>query len=250
MADTIRGLVAMGFRTAKPAEKFMLWVDAVGGFWVCVAEQVVLGQPSDGGPDVPILADLSTRHARIRRDGEHYLIEALGGRAGDGLPFRPAGAPTGRETRPAREVSGLESRPATGTPRDVRLNGRLISQSWLADGSHIELGETVKLTFRQPHPLSATARLEFASRHRTQPSSDGVLLLADSCVLGPKSHSHVVCRNWPQEVILFRHEEKLFCRAPGRFEIDGAVHRDRGQLRRDSRVTGEGFAFSLEPMEE
>ena len=57
---------------------------------------------------MPILGDLSSRHARIRRDGEGYLIEAL--RRGAGR--RPAGA------------------------SDVGL---------LRDGSRIELGEAVRL---------------------------------------------------------------------------------------------------------
>jgi hypothetical protein len=243
LANRIRGLVAMGMHGTKPAEKFMLWVDAVGGFWVCQGEEVILGQPGDGGgADVPILADLSLRHARIRRDGENYLIEALGGRGGERSP---------RTAELGMDAQEGPARPAAHPPRPVKLNGKVLDHvSWLADNNRIELGEGVKLVFRRPHPLSATARLEFASRHRTQPSSDGVLLLADSCVLGPRRQSHVLCRDWPQEVILFRHEEELYCRTPGWFEIDGVARRDRGRLLRNSRVAGEGFAFSLEPLEE
>ena len=44
------------------------------------------------------------------------------------------------------------------------------------------------------HVLSASARLEMVSRHRTQPHVDGILLMAESCVLGPKWQNHVVCR--------------------------------------------------------
>jgi hypothetical protein len=213
LINRFRGLTAMNLHGSTPAEKFMLWVDAVGGFWVCLADEVVLGQPSDRGTaDVPILGDLSGRHARIRRDGEQYVIEAL---------------------------------------RDVCVDGRAVRPaSWLRDGSRIQLGEGVKLAFRRPHPLSLTARLDFLSRHHTQPSADAVLLMADSCVLGPKSHSHVRCRDWPCEVILFRHEEELFCRTSGKFEIDGVPCRDRGRLRRNSHVCGEGFSLSLEPIDE
>jgi hypothetical protein len=202
----------MNPRDSNTCGKFMLWIDAVGGYWVCLAERVVLGQPAPGGdgPDVPILADLSSRHACIRRDGEGHLIEAL---------------------------------------RPVRVDGRPVQAvTWLGDGGRIELGEGVQLLFRRPHPLSATARLDFVSPHRTQPSSDGVLLMADVCVLGPKAHSHVVCRNWSREVMLFRHGEQLYCRTPGRFEIDGLACRDRGRLTWDSRVTGEGFSLKLETM--
>jgi hypothetical protein len=212
LVNRIRGLTAMDFRGVKPSERFMLWVDGVGGYWVCLADEVLVGQPSDRGTtDIPILADISGRHARIRRDGEEYVIEAL---------------------------------------REVRVEGRTVRPaSWLRDGNRIQLGEGVKLAFHRPHPLSATARLDFVSHHRTQPSADAVLLMADSCVLGPKFNSHIVCRDWSREVVLIRQEEGLFCRTPGRFEIDGAACKDRGRLARNSRVVGEGFSLSLEPIE-
>jgi hypothetical protein len=201
--------MTMALGDAKPADRFMLWVDAVGGYWVCLADELTVGQP--GGADIPILADISARHARIRRDGEGYLIDAF---------------------------------------REVRVGGRRVAATeLLGDGSRIEIGAGVKLQMRRTHPLSLTARLDFLSRHRTQPAADAVLLLADSCVLGPKPQSHIVCRDWPGEVILVRREEKLFCHAAGRFEIDGVACTNRGQLRANSRVSGEGFSFSLEPLE-
>ena len=49
----------MDFRSEKPSDNFMLWVDAVGGFWVCMADEVLLGQPvRSGSVDVPILGDI------------------------------------------------------------------------------------------------------------------------------------------------------------------------------------------------
>ena len=202
----------MAIHGTKPSEKFMLWVDSVGGYWVCMAPEVLIGQPGESGEaDVPILADISSRHARIVREEENYLIEAI---------------------------------------RSVRVDGRPVQEAqWLSNGSRIELGESVKLAIRRPHPLSATARLDFLSRHRTQPQADAVLLMADACVLGPRPHSHVVCRDWTREVVLFRREEKLFCRVAGRFEIDGVPCRDQGLVLRNSRVSGDGFSFTLEPIE-
>ena len=84
------------------------------------------------------------------------------------------------------------------------------------------------MAFRRPHALSATARLDFLSNHRTQPSADAVLLMAESCILGPGRHCHVVCRDWPREVILFRQDNELYCRAAGGLEIDGIAYKDRG----------------------
>ena len=194
---------------ALQADKFMMWIDAVGGYWVCMNDEISIGQPTAAAKiDVPILGDISPKHARIHRDGEGYLIEAV---------------------------------------REVRVNGQAVRPvASLNDGCRIELGESVRLIFRRPHALSGTARLDFASRHRTQPSADAVLLMADACILGPKPHSHVVCRNWTREVILYRHDEELFCRAAGNFKIDGAWCKDRGRITRDSHIIGEGFSLKLE----
>src|SRR5262249_54660246 len=114
---------------AKFPDRLMLWVDAVGSYLVCLNAEVALGQPAaqGAGPDVPILGDLSRRHAVIRREGEAYSIEAI---------------------------------------RPVRVEGRAIERIVpLTDGSTIELSDSVRLRFRRPHPLSATALLEFTSRH-------------------------------------------------------------------------------------
>ncbi|MBN2021505.1 MAG: FHA domain-containing protein [Pirellulales bacterium] len=210
-ANTWWGLRSMDGASPTDSGRFLLWIDAVGGFWVCLGDAVVLGQPVPAAAaDVPILGDLSSRHARIVRDGEGYVIEAL---------------------------------------RDVRVDGkRVTGAAGLRDGNVIQLGEGVRLRFRRPHALSATARLDFVSRHRTQPSADAIILMADAFVLGPKPQSHVVCRKWRDELILYRQEDRLFFRAPGTFEIDGKEHRDRGPITRNSRIAGDRFALCLESL--
>lgn len=199
----------MDFRGAQRTDKFMLWVDAVGGFWVCTADEIVVGQPVRAGTaDLPILGDISSRHARIRRDEEGYLIEAI---------------------------------------REVSINGQPVQgMASLSDGNRITLGKGVRMVFRQPHPLSATARLDFVSHHRTQPSADAVLLMADACILGPKPVCHVVCREWRREVVLYRQNGRLYCRSSGRLQIDGVPREGRGPVTRNSHVEGEGFSLSLE----
>lgn len=194
------------------ADRFLLWIDSVGGFWVCTKDAVTLGQPGcHGDVDVPILGDLSRRHARVRRDGEGYLIEAF---------------------------------------RETRVDGRPVdSVASLVDGSMIELGHGVRLVFRRPNALSATVRLDFASRHHTEPRTDGVLLMADSCILGPKEHSHVVCPDWPKEVILYRHQGGLFCRTHGTMEVDGVCCEDRGgPLSPNAQIVCERFSLGLEAL--
>jgi len=196
-------------RQKQSTERFLLWIDAVGGYLVCPGDEVVLGQAIPTARiEVPIFGDLSTRHAAIRREGEGYVLVAM--------------APVIVNQRPVRSLCMLK------------------------DGDDIQLGDSVRLQFRRPHALSMTARLDFVSRHKTQPSGDGVLLMADSCVLGPKSRSHVICKDWTDEVVLFRQEKKLQCRVRGDVEIDGRRRKQGGPITKNSHVAGEDFSFSLE----
>jgi hypothetical protein len=194
----------------SPAKsRLLLWVDAVGGFYVCQGTEIRVGQAVPGSTiELPLLADLSRHHATIRRDEEGYTIEPI---------------------------------------RDVRLNHQEITTvSWLNDGSLIELGPALKMRFRRPHPLSATARLDFVSNHRTQPTASAVLLLSDTCVMGPGGHNHVVCRHWPHDVVLYRQHGGLHCRSETAFEVDGTRYEHIGPLTTHSHVVGEHFSFSLE----
>ena len=190
--------------------RFMIWVDSVGGYLVCTDAEVVLGQPVPGGPSiaVPIRADLSARHALLRRDGTTYTLEPLG---------------------------------------EVAVDGRKLTGPMLLGNEHeIQLGQSVRLQFSKPHALSATARLTPLSHHRTEPRADSVLLMADSCVLGPKSHCHIVCRGWASDLILFRQEEQIFCRATEPVEVDGEEVSGPTPVDLGARIEGEGFAMSLE----
>jgi hypothetical protein len=192
--------------------RFLLWVDGVGGYLVCLAEEVVFGQATAGNRvDVPILADISRRHARICRDGESYVMEPL---------------------------------------HATRVNGRSVqNKTVLKDGDEVELGHGVRLRFRQPHALSGSARLEFVSRHRTQPYADSILLMAESCVLGPRWQNHVICRDWSGDVVLYRQDDGLYCRAMESIEIDGQLCDGRGRLNGNSHVVGNDFSMTLEDLD-
>lgn len=214
--DTGNGVErAEGGRT-EPADgedesRFVLWVDGVGGYLVCLGGEVTIGQAVPGtGVEVPIQGDLSRQHARIRRD-DGYLIEPL---------------------------------------HRVRIDGKDVRETTLlSDGDEIELGGGVRLRFRQPHALSATARLELVSGHRTQPSADGVLLMAESCVMGPKWQNHVICRDWSGDVVLYRREGELFCRAMEPIEIDDQYCEGQGKVETNSHVAGSDFSLSLEDLD-
>ena len=193
-------------------ERFLLWVDGVGGYLVSLAGEVVIGQAAPGNRvDIPILADISRRHAKIRRAGEGYTIEPL---------------------------------------HVLRLNGKAIqTKAILSDGDELELGSGVRFRFRRPHALSASARLDLISRHRTQPYADSILLMAESCVLGPRWQNHVVCPEWEADVVLYRQDDELYCRAMDAIEIDGELCDGRGRLNSNSHVAGSDFSMSLEELD-
>ncbi len=200
-----------GVAVSEPAagSRFLLWIDGVGGYLVCMADEVVVGQATPGSSvAIPIQADLSRQHARISRQGDAYMIEPL---------------------------------------HSTRVNGQVVrGKTLVSDGDMIEMAGTVRLRFRQPHALSASARLEFVSHHRTLPKADGILLMAESCVLGPKWQNHVVCREWQGDVVLYRRDGQLCCRAMDSIEIDGRLCDGRGQLASNSHVSGTDFSLCLE----
>lgn len=187
----------------------MMWVDGVGGYLVCLSDEVLIGQAiAAAGADLPIVGDISRQHAIISRQGESYVI-----------------------------------RPDAMT----RVEGREVTAArMLSDGDEIELGSSFRVRFRQPHPLSATSRLDFLSDHRTQPTADGVLLMANSCILGPGPNSHVVCRGWNHDLVLVRQGQQLRCHGQESLEIDGSQVGQKGEITLNSRIVGDDFCLSLE----
>jgi hypothetical protein len=197
-----------GTAAEVPGERFMLWIDGVGGYLICLGNRVTLGQATPESPvDVPLFADISRLHAALRRDAEGYLLEGV---------------------------------------RAVRVNGRPADRALLQPGDRVTLGTCCMLLFSQPVPVSATAQLELVSGHRLPLSVDKVFLMADTLVIGPGPQAHVVIPDLGQPVVLFRQKEGLGVRYGGDFMVDGDVHRDRATLGSTSRVSGDGFAFALE----
>ena len=64
-------------RTLEPPSQYLLWIDGVGGFLVCLSHRVTLGQANpESAVDIPLLADVSRHHATIQRDPEGCFLEA------------------------------------------------------------------------------------------------------------------------------------------------------------------------------
>jgi hypothetical protein len=189
----------------------LAWIDGVGGFLICLSDEVTLGQPSDPtSVEIPLRADISRRHATLRRESEAYVLT------------------------PIHEVS-VNSRPLSGP-------------TVLQNNDLIELGDSVRLRFRKPHALSATAVLTVESHHKTEPAVDAIVLMSDSCILGPQRHSHICCRNWVDELVLFRRGEGLGFRTSATVEVDGQPAKENAILPGICRLEAENFAMSFEDL--
>jgi tetratricopeptide (TPR) repeat protein len=189
----------------------LLWIDGVGGYLFCSSDEHLIGAPS-GGPSVsiPIVGDISRRAAAIHRRESDFLLQPIG---------------------------------------DVRLNGhRLTRAQLLRDGDLIQLGHQVQLRVAKPHPLSGTLRLDLVSRHRTEPSCDGVILMADTCVLSAASNAHIPCPQWSHELVVFRRDDQLLLRSSVPLSADGQAVGERTIVPAEGRLEGESFALTFEAL--
>jgi tetratricopeptide (TPR) repeat protein len=199
-----------GGQRAELPTRFLLWIDGVGGFLVCLGNRITLGQATpDGYVDVPLYADVSRLHAALNRENGSYVLEAM---------------------------------------RPVEVNGKPTEKALLRPNDRITLGGTCQLQFRQPAPVSASARLDLTSGQRLPLAVDGVLLMADTLLLGPGTQVHVTMPDAKQPVVLYRHKDGLGVRYPGPLLIDGQRSQERGLLRPTSSVSGEDFCFAVEPL--
>jgi hypothetical protein len=193
-----------------PRQRFLLWIDGIGGFLVCLENKVTIGQATaDAYVDIPLFADVSRLHATMTRDSEGYLIEAA---------------------------------------RALQINGRPTERALLRAGDRITLGSSCQIQFRMPVPVSASARLDIVSGHRLPLAVDGVLLMADTLVLGPGSQVHVAMPDLKQPIVLFRQKDGLGIRHVGEFHVDGERQKDRATLGSASTVTGEDFGLAIEAL--
>jgi hypothetical protein len=195
---------------AQLPRRFLLWVDGVGGYLVCLANRVTFGQATADGPvDVPLFADVSRAHAEVTRDGEGYAIE-----------------------------SG----------RQLRVNGTESKRTVLSAGDRVTLGSNCQFLFHKPVAVSSSARLELTSGHRLPLAVDGVLLMGNELILGPGPDSHIEL-DVPAPVVIYRSRDGLGVRVPElRFSIDDRPCTDRAALPLPGFLSCEAFAFTVEPV--
>jgi hypothetical protein len=195
---------------AETPTRFLLWIDGVGGYLVCLGARLVFGQALfDGQVDVPLVADVSRLHATLSRDSEGYVLEAV---------------------------------------RPVQVNGQSSTHALLRPGDRVTLGTSCQFQFLQPVPVSTSARLDLVSGHRLPVAVDAVLLMADTLVLDGGAQAHVSVPDLKHPVVLFRHKDGLGVRHAGRLTVNGTKTGERTVLPARAVVQGEDVAFAVEPV--
>jgi hypothetical protein len=191
-------------------KRFLLWVDGVGGYLVCLSNRVTFGQATAEGPvDVPLFAEVSRTHAEVTRDGEGYVIE-----------------------------SG----------RGIRVNGDEAKRAVLAPGDRVTLGSSCQFLFHKPVAVSSSARLELTSGHRLPVAVEGVLLMGNELMLGAGPEAHVEVPGLEEPVLIYRSKDGLAVRVPGKFGIDDRLFADRAALPLPAVVSCDAFTFAVEPV--
>ena len=167
-----------------PKPRFLLWVNGVGGYLVCMDDRIVLGRAGpDSHADIPLMGDLSRNHAMLLRNGEGYLLQA-------------------------HQASFVNGKP-------------VVDQVVLHDGDVIRLGSTVERSSASPAPSSRRRGLD---RQPAPSPPGGQRRAPDGRDLhrrrrGPRPRPGP--RPLQEPIVLYRQAGSLWCRAAGAFDVDG-----------------------------
>jgi hypothetical protein len=198
--------------TERFSDRYMLWIDGVGAWQLCVGDKFLIGGPTleHATPDICLMANLSRRHATLLRTGEDWFIHP-------------------------HQSTVVSGRPVSGP-------------TLLRTGDAIVLAERVRLGFRIPSVLGGSALIDFESHHRPAHSVDGIILMTDRILLGPRRDHHVCCPDWPDLVVLYRQDGKLRCKSKQPVTVNGEKSGDSAVLSDGAVVSGEEFRFRVEQL--
>lgn len=203
-------------------DRYLAWIDGVGAWLILTGDSVSIGRVNgnlsplvktslrEPEADIALVANLSRQHATIDRVDDDYLL------------------------KPDSSVS-------------IR-NQRLSSETPLPDECEILLGDTVRLSFSVPTPLSATARLIISSDHRPRTTVDGIILMAETCLLGPSASDHIRCQHWSDTVILVQTSEGLVVKSKQEIQVGARRAKTSEPVSGGEVISGDDFRFRLEPL--
>jgi hypothetical protein len=159
------------------ADQFLLTVDDAGQFLVALADGLTIGHARARAADLPFLADVGERHARLERceslrEGSSWSVVGLG-----------------RER--------------------VALDGRVLGAEGarLRDGQRLRLADNLELVFRVPDPASATVLLQAEHGVECQGARTIVLFASGAggrLRIGAAAQRHVRVAALEHEIVLER----------------------------------------------
>ncbi len=190
-----------------------LWIDGVGTWRIWLGHRLTIGGPGPSDPhrkgaDLALLADLKRLHAEVIRCGEHYRLSLAG-------------------------AGSINAEPVAG-------------DAFLRSGDMIQLGEDVRLFFRIPSPLSASAVVEFASSHRPGERIDGLVLFEQTCLLGASSDHHILCPESECPVVLFLRAGRFWCRSRKPWHLNGHPCQEAAPVHDGALIATESLSFRIE----
>lgn len=198
---------------------FLLRVDEGGEFLVLRGESVVIGNLRDGRVDLPIMAAITGRHARIQRSMSFH--------------------------------GGMEDLivPETG---EVRVGGVVVTSHKLRTGDRVQLGTTLQFVYAMPSSRSLSASLRLLGGFQAG-FTDQVLLLKDRgrdgrILIGAGHNVHVQVANAKADVEVFAHKTgqiRVRCESGG--TIDGRPFSDEHPVDPGALVQVAGVSFVLLP---
>lgn len=204
--------------------RYTLWIDGVGAWQVLTSPVVTIGRAqtpvspllakaslakkTPDEADVAVMSSISRKHVQLERVNESWVLTA-------------------------HAATNVEGRPVD-------------RQAVLPDDCEITAGGSVRVGFCVTTPLSASARLSFLSEHRPAGAVDGVVLMAQTCLLGPGPENHVRCPQWTANLVLVRGRRGLAVKSRNDIFVDGSLATGLTPLASGQVVSGTDFQFRLE----
>ncbi|MCH8852826.1 MAG: hypothetical protein IID41_09280 [Planctomycetes bacterium] len=155
-------------------ERLLILVDGSGSYLLIRNARASIGRAATDDPaDIPVVSNLSERHADIARIDDDYFIFAN---------------------------------------REVNIGGRSVQQKLLQNGDKIILGRRAKLTFNLPSRKSTSAVLDLGGSGKLPNDVKRVIMFDHLATFGRKTNAHIVVPTASEDLVLYERAGKLWLR--------------------------------------
>ncbi|MBI1825154.1 MAG: hypothetical protein HY287_12265 [Planctomycetes bacterium] len=174
MDETIVAPAKIELANTLPS-RLLLLVDGGGSYLLVRGSQASMGRAASDLPaDMPLLSDISERHANISRVEDDYFVISA---------------------------------------KELEVDGKMTRHALLRDGNRVVLGRKAKFTFRLPSRRSSSALLELSDTTKMPNDVRRVVLFDRIAMIGQGNTSHVQCRYAGPTLLLYERNGGLWLRA-------------------------------------